>query len=115
VVQEKYPVKQMTSASYGLPNSYSLGYDARIPLAVRISNGGEFVHSAPWSVADQGHRNVSHGCVNINPTAAGWFYRTFGYGDIVDIRNTGVRLPPTDGFGDWNIPWADWLKGSALR
>lgn len=115
VAQEKYPVKQMSSATYGLPTDADLGYDRRIPLAVRISNSGEFVHSAPWSVKNQGRRNVSHGCVNLPPKAAEWFYRTFGYGDVVDIRNTGATLRADDGFGDWNIPWTLWLAGSALR
>ena len=115
VAQEKYAVKQMSSATYGLPTDAALGYDSRIPLAVRISNSGEFVHSAPWSVADQGRRNVSHGCVNLPPRAAEWFYRNFGYGDVVDIRNTGATLRADDGFGDWNIPWDRWTAGSALR
>lgn len=114
VVQEKYRVKQMSSASYGLPTSYDLGYDKAIPLAVRISNSGIFVHSAPWSVADQGIRNVSHGCININPVAAKWFYDNFGYGDIVTVAGTASALQPDDGFGDWNIPWSQWLAGSAL-
>lgn len=38
VAQEKYLVKQMTSASYGLPQDSPLGYDSKIPLAVRFSN-----------------------------------------------------------------------------
>jgi len=115
VAQEKYEVKQMTSASYGLPNDDALGYDSRIPLAVRLSNSGIFAHAAPWSVADQGVRNVSHGCINLSPEAGRWFYDNFGYGDIVTISNTGAQLAPTDGFGDWNIPWDEWLQGSALR
>jgi lipoprotein-anchoring transpeptidase ErfK/SrfK len=115
VAQEKYRVKRMNSATFGLPSNYSLGYDSQIPLAVRISNGGVFVHSAPWSVADQGRRNVSHGCININPQAAKWFYQNFSYGDVVVVQNTSTKLAPTDGFGDWNISWAEWLKGSALR
>lgn len=115
VAQEKYKVKRMNSGSYGLPSNASLGYDEKIPLAVRISNSGIFVHSAPWSVADQGRRNVSHGCVNLSPAAGRWFYDNFSYGDVVTIKNTGTRLEPTDGFGDWNIPWAEWLEGSALN
>jgi lipoprotein-anchoring transpeptidase ErfK/SrfK len=115
VAQEKYEVKQMTSASYGLPNDAALGYDSQIPLAVRISNSGIFVHAAPWSVADQGVRNVSHGCINLSPEAGRWFYDNFTYGDIVTVANTSAQLAPTDGFGDWNIPWDEWLKGSALR
>ncbi|MET3808409.1 lipoprotein-anchoring transpeptidase ErfK/SrfK [Nakamurella sp. UYEF19] len=114
VAQEKYAVRQMSSATYGLPTSYDLGYDSKIPLAVRLSNGGIFIHSAPWSVADQGIRNVSHGCININPAAAQWFYNTFSYGDIVQVTGTSTTLAPTDGFSDWNIPWATWLQGSAL-
>lgn len=115
VAQEKYKVKRMNSSSYGLPSNASLGYDEKIPLAVRISNSGIFVHSAPWSVADQGRRNVSHGCVNLSPAAGKWFYDHFSYGDIVTIKGTGTRLEPTDGFGDWNIPWSEWLEGSALN
>jgi lipoprotein-anchoring transpeptidase ErfK/SrfK len=115
VVTEKYRMKHMSSASYGLPEDDPLGYSEDIPLAVRISGSGEFVHAAPWSVRDQGVRNVSHGCVNISPANAQWFYNTFGPGDVVDIRNTGVKLPAWDGYGDWVLSWSEWLAGSALR
>jgi lipoprotein-anchoring transpeptidase ErfK/SrfK len=114
VAQEKYDVKQMNSSTYGLPTSFDLGYDSAIPLAVRLSNSGIFAHSAPWSVADQGVRNVSHGCINMPPDAAQWFYDTFSYGDIVTVTGTSTQLAPDDGYGDWNIPWDQWLKGSAL-
>lgn len=115
VVLEKYLVKEMSSESYGLPKDSPLGYDEKIPLAVRISASGEFVHAAWWSVADQGVRNVSHGCVNISPANAEWFYHIFRYGDIVDVRGTARRLPVTDGLGDWTLSWAQWVKGSALH
>ena len=114
VAQEKYPVKKMNSASYGLPVESDLGYDKEIPLAVRFSNEGIFVHSAPWSVEDQGVRNVSHGCINVNPKAAKWFFDNFGYGDILTVKGTSTKLAPTDGYGDWNIPWSKWKAGSAL-
>ena len=114
VAQERYEVRQMSSATYGLPVGADTGYDKAIPLAVRISNGGVFVHSAPWSVKDQGVRNVSHGCININPEAGRWFYDNFSFGDIVQVTGTTTQLQPDDGFGDWNIPWTTWLEGSAL-
>jgi lipoprotein-anchoring transpeptidase ErfK/SrfK len=114
VAQEKYDVKQMNSGSYGLPTSYDLGYDSAIPLAVRLSNSGIFAHSAPWSVADQGIRNVSHGCINMPPADAQWFYDTFSYGDIVQVTGTSTQLAPDDGYGDWNIGWDEWVQGSAL-
>jgi lipoprotein-anchoring transpeptidase ErfK/SrfK len=114
VGQEKYAVKQMNSASYGLPVASSLGYDSKIPLAVRFSNEGIFVHAAPWSVNDQGVRNVSHGCINLSPTAGRWFYDNFGHGDVMTVKGTSTQLAPTDGFGDWNITWDKWQAGSAL-
>ncbi|SDP46512.1 Lipoprotein-anchoring transpeptidase ErfK/SrfK [Nakamurella panacisegetis] len=114
VAQEKYVVKQMSSATYGLPVNSSLGYDSKIPLAVRFSNEGIFVHSAPWSVDDQGVRNVSHGCINLPPAGGQWFYDNFGYGDILTVKGTSTQLAPTDGFGDWNLSWDKWLTGSAL-
>ena len=115
VAQEKYLVKQMTSASYGLPKDSPLGYDSKIPLAVRFSNEGIFVHSAPWSVQDQGVRNVSHGCINMPPAGGQWFYDNFSYGDILTVTGTSTQLAPTDGYGDWNLSWDKWLAGSALR
>jgi lipoprotein-anchoring transpeptidase ErfK/SrfK len=114
VAQEKYDVKQMNSGSYGLPASFDLGYDSAIPLAVRLSNSGIFAHSAPWSVADQGIRNVSHGCINMPPADAQWFYDTFSYGDVVQVTGTSTQLAPDDGYGDWNVGWEQWLQGSAL-
>ncbi len=72
---------------------------------MRLSNSGIFAHSAPWSVADQGVRNVSHGCINMPPDQAQWFYDNFRYGDIVQVTGTSTPLAPDDGYGDWNIPW----------
>lgn len=116
IVAEKYPMKKMSSASYGVTDKKNPNYyEEEIALAVRISPDGEFVHSAPWSVGDQGRRNVSHGCVNVAPAHAQWFYSNFSYGDIVDIRNTGRTLPQAAGYNEWGIPWAQWQAGSALR
>lgn len=115
IVAEKYAVKKMSSASYGVTDKKNPNYyEEEIPLAVRISPDGEFVHAASWSVADQGVRNVSHGCVNISPANARWFYDNFSYGDVVDIRNTGRVLPQAAGYNEWGIPWSEWKAGSAL-
>src|SRR5215211_3004796 len=66
-VLEKFPDIVMDSATYGVPSTSAQGYKVHVQLAVRFDNLGNFVHSAPWSVADQGKRNVSHGCINISP------------------------------------------------
>jgi len=77
---------------------------------VRISNSGEFVHAAPWSVGDQGHTNVSHGCVNVSTADAVWFYNFSQVGDVVNVVGTSEALEPTNGYGDWQIPWASWAN-----
>jgi lipoprotein-anchoring transpeptidase ErfK/SrfK len=97
-----------------LPKDDPEYYEEIIPLASRITDSGIYVHSAPWSVADQGVRNVSHGCINVAPANAQWFFDNFGPGDVVEIVNTGVSVGVRDGLGDWNMPWDQWLAGSAL-
>ncbi len=68
----------------------------------------------PWSLGDQGVRNVSHGCLNLSPANAKWIFDNTKRGDIVVVRNTvGGTLPGTDGLGDWNIPWSTWKAGNA--
>jgi lipoprotein-anchoring transpeptidase ErfK/SrfK len=113
LVMDKANPVEMSPA--GIPKNDPNYYKVKVPEAVRISSGGEYVHWADWSVSDQGIRNVSHGCVNINPIYADWFYPNFNTGDVVEIYNTGIQLDPQDGNGDWQIPWADWLKGSAVQ
>ena len=54
---------------------------------VNFTSGGEFVHSAPWSVGSQGYANVSHGCVNASPANAEWFYNFSQVGDIINVIN----------------------------
>jgi lipoprotein-anchoring transpeptidase ErfK/SrfK len=99
-VQEKMPSVVMDSSTYGVPVNSAYGYKVTVDLAVRFDNGGNFVHSAPWSVDDQGKRDVSHGCINISPTNAKWFFDNFGPGDPIIVKNS-VGTPKNDGSNDW--------------
>jgi len=109
VVLSKDPVVRMTSASFGITDKKDPNfYDSEIKLCCRISYGGEYVHLADWNVPSQGQTNTSHGCINVGPAHAQWFYDTFGVGDVVEVRNTSRQLAVTDGIGDWSIPWAQW-------
>lgn len=102
-VLEKFADIVMDSSTYGVPVNSPEGYKLNVQDAVRIDNSGIFVHSAPWSVADQGKRNVSHGCINLSPTNAQWFYDNFGSGDPVIVKNSvGIYNQP-DGAQDWQI------------
>jgi lipoprotein-anchoring transpeptidase ErfK/SrfK len=104
----------MDSSTYGVPVNSPNGYRTDVDWATQISYSGVFVHSAPWSVGAQGHYNTSHGCLNVSPSNAVWFYDHIKKGDIVQVENTvGGILPGVDGLGDWNIPWAQWKAGNA--
>ncbi|PRZ41317.1 lipoprotein-anchoring transpeptidase ErfK/SrfK [Antricoccus suffuscus] len=111
VVQEKYEMKTMDSSTWGLPVDDPEGYVTDVPWATRISGSGEFVHSAPWSVSDQGVRNASHGCINLSMANGKWFYDNSNFGDIVTITGTPVKLQHGDAYMDWNIPWETWVQG----
>jgi lipoprotein-anchoring transpeptidase ErfK/SrfK len=102
-VLEKFPDIVMDSSTYGVPVNSAQGYKVHVQLAVRIDNSGNFVHSAPWSVGDQGIRNVSHGCINISPDNAKWFYDNFGSGDPVVIKNSKGLYNQPDGASDWQM------------
>jgi len=101
-VQDKSLDVVMDSATYGVPNTSPDGYRVHVQLAVRFDNSGNYVHSAPWSVADQGVRNVSHGCINISPSNAQWFYDNFGVGDPIVVTNS-VPSAQGDGTQDWQM------------
>jgi lipoprotein-anchoring transpeptidase ErfK/SrfK len=111
---EKSAVVQMDSATVGILPGNPDYYNETVYWDVRISDGGEFVHAAPWSVSDQGRTNVSHGCVNLSTENAQWFYNWAVRGDIIDVFN-GVRPPsPSDpGTADWNMSWQQWVAGDA--
>ncbi len=102
-VLEKFATIVMDSATYGVPNTSAEGYKLTVQNAVRIDNSGAFVHSAPWSVGDQGKRNVSHGCINLSPDNAKWFYDNFGSGDPIVIKNSVGTYTQPDGAQDWQI------------
>jgi lipoprotein-anchoring transpeptidase ErfK/SrfK len=100
-VQEKMASVVMDSSTYGVPVNSANGYKVTVADAVRFDNSGNFIHSAPWSVDDQGKRDVSHGCINISPTNAKWFFDNFGPGDPVVVKNSVGAYTKNDGSNDW--------------
>lgn len=105
----------MDSATTGCGPGCAGYYRETVYAAVRISNSGEYVHSAPWSVGDQGSSNVSHGCVNASPENARWFYNLSYRGDPVRVTGTSRQLEPDNGWGFWQEPWKKWVQGGALK
>jgi lipoprotein-anchoring transpeptidase ErfK/SrfK len=114
IIGDRFSHMIMDSSTYGVPSNSPNGYRTEVDWATQMSYSGIYVHSAPWSVGSQGRANTSHGCLNVSPSNAQWFFNNTKRGDIVEVVNTvGSTLPGTDGLGDWNIPWEQWKAGNA--
>lgn len=113
-VMDKANPVVMDSSTYGLPINSRLGYRETISWATRISTDGIYLHQLESTVWAQGNTNVSHGCLNLNPDNARWFYDFSQPGDVVEVRNTGGEPLQVWQNGDWSVPWQQWVKGSAL-
>ena len=75
----------------GTPVDAPGGYKVLVYWTMRLTWGGEFIHAAPWSVAQQGHSDASHGCTNLSTANAKWIYENSHVGDPVTVKNTGTR------------------------
>ncbi|NJP99768.1 L,D-transpeptidase [Streptomyces zingiberis] len=117
IVLAKEPFVRMRSTTVGIAAGSSESYDLPVQWAVRLTWSGEYVHAAPWSVGSHGSANVSHGCTGMSMENAKWFFDAVRPGDIVRVVGSeGEDMTPFDnGFGDWNLTWAKWSEGSALR
>ncbi|WP_093803586.1 Ig-like domain-containing protein [Streptomyces sp. Wb2n-11] len=115
VLGKEYFVR-MRGTTVGIPEGTADSYDLPVYYATRVTWSGEYVHAAPWSVGSQGSANVSHGCTGMSTGDAEWFYETVRQGDIVKVVNSAGDMmdPFGNGFGDWNLSWDKWRKGSAL-
>jgi len=122
IVMDKEHVVHMVSSTVGIPVNSPNGYDEYVYNDVHISDSGEYVHDAPWSVGSQGVTNVSHGCVNLSPTDSLAFFNFSQIGDVVQVVGS-PRPPATGDHGvmDWSSDWSQWtpvvveaLPGSSL-
>jgi lipoprotein-anchoring transpeptidase ErfK/SrfK len=107
IVMDRASVVRMNSATNGVPVNSPDGYDEIVYSNVHISDTGEYVHAAPWSVSSQGRANVSHGCINLSAANAKAFMDFSRVGDIVVV--TGTPRPPKfgdHGVMDWDTPWS---------
>jgi lipoprotein-anchoring transpeptidase ErfK/SrfK len=106
----------MKSETVGIKDPKNPNYYVQyVQWAIRVTWSGEFLHSAPWSVASQGNYNVSHGCVGMSTANAAYLWHRTLRGDIVDVTGSDVRMERYgNGYGDWNYTWSEWKDGSAL-
>ncbi|WP_163755160.1 L,D-transpeptidase [Mycobacterium botniense] len=75
------------SRTIGIPLSSPEGYLIEGQYAVRVTWSGVYVHSAPWSVDSQGYANVSHGCINLSPENAAWYFDMVHIGDPIIVQS----------------------------
>lgn len=115
VLGKEYFVR-MRGTSIGIAEGSAESYDLPVYYATRVTWSGEYVHAAPWSVGSQGSANVSHGCTGMSTSNAEWFFDNVREGDVVKVVNSYGHTMETfgNGFGDWNLAWKNWRKGSAL-
>ena len=102
--------KKMTNEMIGAKEDYSL----TAKYALRITNSGEFLHSAPWNAGNFGRRNASHGCVGMSIGDSAWLYERTLVGDPVVTTGSSKQMERGNGYGDWNVSYKQYQKGSAL-
>ena len=109
-VEKANPVRMVGG---GAPGSADY-YDELVNYAVRFTFSGDYYHSAPWSVVNQGTSNVSHGCVNLPPEDAVTYYNLSIPGNPITITASTAAGKWDDGWTEWFLTWPQYLKGSAL-
>jgi lipoprotein-anchoring transpeptidase ErfK/SrfK len=115
VIVETSRRHDMNSETIGIDPNGPNGYNLKgVEFAMRLTYSGEFLHAAPWSVASQGHANVSHGCTGMSTANAGWLFDQSMIGDVVEYTGTTKQMTLTNGIGDWNLPFSQYAEGSAL-
>jgi lipoprotein-anchoring transpeptidase ErfK/SrfK len=115
VIIEKDRFHTMNSETIGIDPNSALGYNIKnVEYAMRLTYSGEFLHAAPWSVASQGHENVSHGCTGMSTANAGWLYDHSQIGDVVQYTGSSKMMTLDNGYGDWNESFAQYRQGSSL-
>jgi lipoprotein-anchoring transpeptidase ErfK/SrfK len=90
-------------------------YNELVNYAVRFTFSGDYYHSAPWSVVDQGTTNVSHGCVNLPPEDAKIYYDMAIPGDPITINSSQKAGNWDNGWTEWFLSWSQYLAGSATH
>jgi lipoprotein-anchoring transpeptidase ErfK/SrfK len=107
LIMEKHNRFEMDSTSVGITGADA--YNVVVDDAQRLTNSGTFIHAAPWN-GSLGEANLSHGCVNASNEDAQWMMDFTLIGDPVEISGTSESVSPSNGWGDWNIPAAEWVQ-----
>ncbi|MGQ4358625.1 Ig-like domain-containing protein [Streptomyces sp. SAS_272] len=113
VLMAKEGTINMNSETVGLGNAY----DKMVDYSMRLTWSGMYAHAAPWNARFFGSANHSSGCIGMSDANAAWLYGQVRPGDPFEItgKETKGVVAPGNGFGTWNLSWAEWQQKSALR
>jgi len=113
VLMAKEGTINMNSETVNLGNAYNKMVDH----SMRLTWSGMYAHAAPWNAPYFGKANHSSGCIGMSDANAAWFYDQVRPGDPFEItgKDTKGVVAPGNGFGAWNLSWAEWQQKSALR
>jgi lipoprotein-anchoring transpeptidase ErfK/SrfK len=114
VILSRETSRQMDAETTGLKKTDPEYYNVNVKYAMRLTWSGEFLHAAPWSVSDQGHANVSHGCTGMSTANAKWLFERSKMGDVVKYVGSKRPLESYNGYTMWNMSLAQWATHSAL-
>jgi len=115
VIENKELTRLMDASTGGTSKNDPEYYRLTVQYAMRLTDSGEFLHAAPWSVGAQGHANVSHGCTGMSLENAKWLYDQSEIGDVVIYTGSDRPMEGFNGIGLWNIPLDQWAQGSAVH
>ncbi|MEO5876037.1 MAG: L,D-transpeptidase [Streptosporangiaceae bacterium] len=113
LVMEK--LRQVRMTPPGLTKQDPGWYDEIVPWANRLTDSGEYLHQAMEQLSCLGRKNCSHGCVRSPGKDAKWFTRWAYRGDPVVITGTKRRLKWNNGWSYYQVPFATWVRGGALK
>ncbi|WP_274563770.1 L,D-transpeptidase [Streptomyces spiramyceticus] len=113
VLMSKEGTINMRSETVGLGDAYNKMVD----YSMRLTWSGMYAHAAPWNAAYFGNTNHSSGCVGMSDSDASAVYGAVQVGDPFEITGNDAKgtVALNNGYGDWNISWADWKAKSALH
>jgi hypothetical protein len=121
VIAQKFTKTRMNGSTVGFGGEYDI---PDVPHAMRLTTSGTFIHGNYWSAGDVfGATPTSHGCIGIrdvrgatDPTTnAAWFYDHSLTGDVIVVTGSkGHVVNPDNGLNGWNMPWSQWVAGSAI-
>ncbi|MET8884164.1 L,D-transpeptidase [Streptomyces rubiginosohelvolus] len=113
VLMSKEGTINMRSETVGLGDAY----DKMVDYSMRLTWSGMYAHAAPWNANYFGQANRSSGCLGMSDANASALYGQVRVGDPFEI--TGAEAKGTvaegNGYGAWNVSWADWQAKSALK